>query len=395
MSNSNPWHSNFSFDLTEEEKMIWDTVREFAKSEVLPLAEKIDKEHYFPKELIPKMSSLGFMGAYVPAEYGGSDLSQFLYCLIIEELAFACASTSIIVSAHNSLCITPILDYGSVEQKKKYLSKLATGEWLGCFSLSEPGTGSDAASLTCTYTKHGDEYVINGTKNWITNGPQADVTVLFATGDKTKGYKGVTAFVHELNIKGVSRGKPEDKLGIRGSGTCSLNYDQVVLTKENLLFEEGKGFNIAMHTLNGGRMGVAAQAIGIAKAAIRDALSYSNQRKTFGKLINEHQSIQNYFAEMICRCDAARYLNLSAAKLKDSGKPYARHAAMAKLYASEAAMYCADKGIQIHGGYGFVTDYPAERHLRDAKICEIYEGTSEIQKMVIASHLVKEFSENP
>ena len=336
------------------------------------------------------MGALGFMGAYVPQEYGGAELSQFAYCCIVEELAAACASTAIIVSAHNSLCLSPIIDYATHEQKLKYLPKLATGEWLGCFALSEPGTGSDAASLTCTYEKKGDEYIINGAKNWITNGPVADVVVLFATGDKTKDHKGVTAFVHPLNLKGITRGRKEDKLGIRGSATCGMQYDNVVLTKENILFEEGKGFTVAMTTLNGGRMGVASQAIGIARAALRDALTYGKERKTFGKPIVEHQSIQNYLAEMICRIDAARYLTLSAASLKDLGKSYARQAAMAKLFASEAAMYCADKGIQIHGGYGYVTDYPAERHLRDAKICEIYEGTSEIQKMVIASNLVKD-----
>ena len=384
------WDTGFHFEIDDETKMVWETAKSFAMEEVLPLAEKIDKQHYFPKELIPKMGALGFMGVYVPQQYGGSELTQFAYCIIIEELAAACASTSIIVSAHNSLCITPILDYGTDAQKKKYLSKLAVGDWLGCFALSEPGTGSDAAALTCTYQKKGDEYIINGAKNWITNGPQADVVILFATGDRSKGHKGVSAFVHELNVKGLTRGRAEDKLGIRGSGTCGLNYENVVLTKDNLLWEEGKGFTIAMSTLNGGRMGVASQAVGIAKASIRDALNYSKQRITFGKPIHDHQSIQNYLAEMICRCDSARYLTLSAAMLKDQGKSYSRQAAMAKLTASEAAMYCADKGIQIHGGYGFVTDYPAERHLRDAKICEIYEGTSEIQKMVIASNLVKE-----
>ena len=384
------WESGFNFPLSEDVQMVMDTARAFAKDEVLPLAEKIDKEHYFPRELIPKMGALGFMGAYVPAEFGGAELQQLAYCIIIEELAAACASTSIIVSAHNSLCLSPIIDYASTEQKRVYLPKLATGDWLGCFALSEPGTGSDAASLTCTYERKGDEFIINGAKNWITNGPVADVAVLFATGDKSKGHKGVSAFVHKLDIKGITRGRKEDKLGIRGSATCGMQYDNVVLTKDNLLAEEGKGFTIAMTTLNGGRMGVASQAIGIARAALRDALSYGKDRKTFGKPIVEHQSIQNYLAEMICRIDAARYLTLSAATLKDQHKPHARQAAMAKLFASEAAMYCADKGVQIHGGYGYVTDYPAERHLRDAKICEIYEGTSEIQKMVIASHLIKE-----
>lgn len=384
------WADGYHFDLDEETKMVLDTARAFAEEQVLPLAEKIDKEHYFPEELIPKMGELGFMGAYVPPEYDGAGLSQFAYCLIIEELAAACASTSIIASAHNSLCITPILDYGNEVQKKLYLPKLATAQWLGCFSLSEPGTGSDAASLTCTYERKGDEFIVNGSKNWITNGPKADVCVLFATGDRAKGHKGVSAFVHKMDVKGLSRGRAEDKLGIRGSPTCGLTYENVVLTKENLLGEEFSGFKIAMSTLNGGRMGVASQAIGIARAALRDALAYSKERKTFGKAICEHQSIQNYLADMITGIDAARYLTLSAARLKDTKKSYIRQAAQAKLFASEVAMNCAIKGIQIHGGYGYVTDYPAERHLRDAKITEIYEGTSEIQRMVIAGSLIKE-----
>lgn len=384
------WTDGFHFELDEETRMVLDTARSFAMAEVLPLAEKIDKEHYFPKEIIPKMGALGFMGAYVPSEYGGAGLSQFAYCLIIEELAAACASTAIIASAHNSLCITPILDFGSEDQKKFYLPKLSTGDWLGCFGLSEPSTGSDAASLTCSYERKGDEFIINGAKNWVTNGPKADVIVLFATGDKSKGHKGVSAFVHKLDLKGITRGKPEDKLGIRGSPTCGLTYDNVVLTKENLLGAEFSGFKIAMSTLNGGRMGVAAQALGIARAALRDAMAYSKERKTFGKAICEHQSIQNYLADMITGIDAARYLTLSAAALKDKNKNYIRHAAQAKLFASEVAMNCAIKGVQIHGGYGYVTDYPAERHLRDAKITEIYEGTSEIQRMVIAGSLLKE-----
>lgn len=384
------WVDGIHFGLDEETTMVVETARSFAEKEVLPLAEKIDKEHYFPKELIPKMGSLGFLGACIPTEYGGAGLSQLAYCLIIEELAAACASTSIIASAHNSLNLSPILEYGTESQKKFYLPKLATGEWLGCFALSEPGTGSDAASLTCTYERKGDSFVINGSKNWITNGPVADVCVLFATGDKTKGHKAVTAFVHKMDVKGLTRGRAEDKMGIRGSPTCGSTYENVVLTRENVLGDEGQGFKVAMTTLNGGRMGVAAQAIGIARAALRDAMSYAKERKAFGKTISEHQSIQNYLADMIVGIDAARYLTVSAAKLKDDGKSYVREAAMAKLCASETAMNCAIKGVQIHGGYGYVTDYPAERHLRDAKITEIYEGTNEIQRLVIASQLLRE-----
>ncbi|MBX7143717.1 MAG: acyl-CoA dehydrogenase family protein [Oligoflexia bacterium] len=380
----------FKFDLDEDCKMLQQAARTFAEGEVAPLAAKIDREHYFPRELVQKMGSMGFMGACVPTEYGGAGLPQIAYCLIVEELAAACASTSIIMSAHNSLCLSPIVEFGSSEQKKKYLPALASGQKLGCFSLSEPGTGSDAAALTCTVTKHGEEYIVSGAKNWVTNGPVADVCVLFATLDKGKGYKGVTAFVHELALPGIVRGKPEDKLGICGSPTCGITYNEVKLTKANILGEEGKGFNVAMSTLNGGRLGVAAQAIGIARAALRDALQYSKERKTFGQPISEHQTIQNYLADMIIGIDSARYLTLAAASAKDRGEKYVRQAAMAKLLASETAMHAATKCVQIHGGYGYVKDFPAERHLRDAKITEIYEGTSEIQRLVIAGSLLKE-----
>ena len=390
----NVWQDGFNFPLTEEVLLAQETARSFAQEKVKPLAEKIDKEHYFPKQLISEIGKLGFMGAAIPEKYGGSELPYIAYALIIEELSATCASTGIIVSAHHSLCLAPILDYGTVQQKERYLKPLARGEKLGCFALSEPSTGSDAASMTCTVKKVNDKYIINGVKNWITNGPEADVAVLFATIDRSKGYKGICAFVHDMNLDGINipgltRGKKEDKLGIRGSGTCSLTYENVELTKENLLFEEGKGFTVAMTTLNGGRIGVAAQAVGIARSALEDALNYSKERSAFGKKLHEHQSVQNYLAEMITEIDAARYLTLSAAQLKDDGKEYARQAAMAKLHASKTAVWAANLGIQIHGGYGYVTDFPAERHLRDAKITEIYEGTSEIQKIVIGGALVK------
>lgn len=384
------WEDGFAFDLDEDVTMVQQTARSFAEKEVLPLAEKIDRESYFPEELVKRMGALGFMGAVVPSEYDGSGLTHVAYCLIIEELAAACASTSIICSAHNSLCIAPILDYGTQEQKERYLKPLASGQKIGCFALSEPGTGSDAASLSCMVKKVGADYIIQGAKNWITNGPVADTCVLFATHDTSIGHKGVSAFVHSLDIEGITVGKKEDKLGICGSPTCGVTYDNVRLTRDNLLFEDNGGFKVAMRTLNGGRMGVAAQAIGIARAALRDAMAYARERKTFGKPIHRHQSVQNYFAEMITRIDAARYLTLAAAHQKDIGGVYIRKAAMAKLFASETAMYCANKGIQIHGGYGYVKDYPAERHLRDAKITEIYEGTSEIQRIVIGSRLFDE-----
>ncbi len=384
------WRESVAFELSEEENFACDTARAFAEKEVAPLAAKIDQEHYFPKELLPKMGDLGLMGAIVPPEYGGAGLSTLAYALIIEELSAACASTGIIVSAHTSLCVTPILDYGSEEQKRYFLPRLASGKALGCFALSEPSTGSDAAAIATTYKRDGDDFILNGTKNWITNGPEADVCVVFASSDTSKGNKGITAFVHDMNLPGISRGKREDKMGIRGSPTSSIMYDNVRLPKSALLHQENRGFPVAMTTLNGGRIGVAAQAVGIARAAFDDALKYAQERKAFGKQICEHQSIQNYFADMVCHIDSSRYLTLAAAKRKDKKQSYVRQAAMAKLFASETAMMCAVKGIQIHGGYGYVTDYPAERHLRDAKITEIYEGTSEIQRILIATQLLKE-----
>jgi len=384
------WRDSVAFELSDEENFACDTARAFAEKEVAPLAAKIDREHYFPRELLPKMGDLGLMGAIVPAEYGGAGLSTLAYALIIEELSAACASTGIIVSAHTSLCVSPILEFGSKEQKEHFLPRLASGKALGCFALSEPGTGSDAAAIKTTVRRDGDEFVVSGTKNWITNGPEADVCVLFASSDTTKGNKGICAFVHDMNLPGISRGKHEDKLGIRGSPTSSITYDNVRLPKGSMLYDENRGFLVAMNTLNGGRIGVAAQAIGIARSALDDALKYAKERVAFGKHICDHQSIQNYIADMVCHIDSSRYLTLDAAKRKDDKRSFIRQAAMAKLFASETAMMCAVKGIQIHGGYGYVTDYPAERHLRDAKITEIYEGTSEIQRVLIATQLLKE-----
>lgn len=384
------WQDGFHFELTEEERLVQETARSFATNEVLPIAAAIDREHRFPAELIKPMGDLGFMGANIPTEFGGSDLSNVAYALVIEELAAACASTSIIVSAHNSLGVWPIVHYGTEQQKKEFLPDLASGKKLACFALSEPGTGSDAAAMTCTVKKVGDKFIINGSKNWITNGPEAHTCVLFATSDLKGGHKAVMAFAHPLDLPGITKGKAEDKLGIRASPTCGLHYQDVELSSQHLLGTSTDGFKIAMTTLNGGRIGVAAQAIGIARAALDDALKYGKDRKAFGKAVVEHQSIQNYLADMITRIDAARYLTLAAARLKDQGRPHIREAAMAKVFASEAAMFAAIKGIQIHGGYGYVSEYPAERHLRDAKITEIYEGTSEIQRLVIAQSLVKD-----
>lgn len=381
---------DLDFSLTEEQRLVRKTAFEFAEHVVKPLARKVDHEHYFPKELVPKLGELGFLGINVAAEYGGAGLDYVSYTLIIEELARTCASTSVIVSAHNSLCLWPIQEFGTLEQKKKYLSRLACGEWLGCFALSEPGTGSDAARQTCMSKPAGEGYRIDGVKNWITNAPVADVCVLFTMGKPELGHKGINAFIVELkNTPGVTLGKKEEKLGICGSPTSNITFENVVLPSSQLLGKEGDGFRVAMKTLDGGRCGIAAQAVGIARAAFDDAVSYAKERQTFGKPIAEHQTIQNYVADMACNIEASRLLTHQAASRKDAQLPYSANAAQAKLFASEMSVEVALKAIQIHGGYGYVKDFNVERYLRDAKITEIYEGTSEIQRLVIAGQIFK------
>jgi len=382
--------SDIDFGLTEEQRLVRESAEQFAKDVVAPLARKIDHEHYFPKELIPELGKLGFLGINIPEEFGGAGLDAVSYALIIEELAKVCASTSVIVSAHNSLCAAPIVYFGTPEQKKRYLPKLATGEWLGCFALSEPGTGSDAARQTCSSKKQDNgKWLLNGVKNWITNAPVADVSVVFTMEKPEAKHKGINCFISELkNDSGASIGKKEDKLGICGSPTASITFQDVELEEDRLLGKPGEGFTIAMKTLDGGRIGIAAQAVGIARAALDDSVKYSKERQTFGKLISQHQSIQNYLADMSCSIDAARLLTRDAASRKDAGVSYSRAAAQAKLFASETAMACANKAIQIHGGYGYVKDFNVERYYRDAKITEIYEGTSEIQRLVIAGTLL-------
>lgn len=383
--------SDMDFGLTEEQRLVRETVAQFADQAVKPLARKVDHEHYFPKELIPELGKLGFLGINVPDEFGGSGLDAVSYCLIIEELARACASTSVIVAAHNSLCVYPIMAFGTAEQKKKYLPKLASGEWLGCFALSEPGTGSDAARQTCMSKKLDDgSWLINGVKNWITNAPVADVCVLFTMEKPDMKHKGINAFIVDMKTTpGVSVGKKEDKLGICGSPTASITFSDVKLPAAQLLGNAGDGFTIAMKTLDGGRIGIAAQAVGLMRAALDDSLQYAKDRQTFGKPIAQHQSIQNYLADMSCGIDASRQLMFDAARRKDAGVPFTRQAAQAKLFSSEAVMACTHKAVQIHGGYGFVKDFNVERYFRDAKITEIYEGTSEIQRLVIAGALLE------
>jgi len=378
------------FALTQEQELIQKTAREFALKEVLPKAAEIDREHRFPAELVRRMAELGFLGIAVPEEYGGAGLDYVTYVLVMEEVSRGCASTGVIMSVNNSLVCDPITKFGTEAQKQEWLTPLARGEFLGCFCLSEPDAGSDAAAQKTTARAQGDEYVISGTKNWITNGPNARVAVLMAMTEPDKGHRGITSFLLPLDAYGVTLGPPDKKLGIRGSQSCQIFLDEVRLPKTAVLGEVGGGFKVAMSTLDGGRIGIAAQALGIARACLEDSVAYAGQRKTFGKPISEHQAIQWKVADMAADIEAARMLTLRAATLKDKGVRHSSESAMAKLLASDVANRAAREAVQIFGGYGYIEDFPAERHFRDAKITEIYEGTSEIQRLVIAGSLIKE-----
>ncbi len=378
-----------NFELSEEQRAVQHTAREFAQQEVLPKAAEIDREHRHPAELVKRMAELGFLGMAVPEQHGGAGLDHVSYALAIEEIARACASTAVIMSVNNSLVCDPIYRFGSDAQKARWLPPLATGKLLGCFALSEPEAGSDAAAQKTTATPDGDGWVLAGTKNWITNGPVADVAVLFAMTDRAAGHKGITCFIVPMKTPGVRCGTPDEKLGIRGSKSSQVFLDDVRLPGDALLGAVGGGFRVAMSTLDGGRNCIAAQALGIARAALEDALGYAQQRRTMGKPIAQHQAIAFKLADMATEIDAARLLTLRAAWLKDQKLPYGKEASMAKLYASDVANRAAREAIQIFGGNGYVTEFPVERHFRDAKITEIYEGTSEIQRLVIANYLTK------
>ncbi|MEP6864317.1 MAG: acyl-CoA dehydrogenase [Deltaproteobacteria bacterium] len=378
-----------NFTPTEDQAAVQKTAREFATNEVLPKAAAIDKEHRHPAELVKRMAELGFLGIAVPEQLGGSGMDNVSYALAMEEVARACASTAVIMSVNNSLVCDPIYRFGTPAQHDQFLKPLASGKLLGCFALSEPEAGSDAAAQKTTAVREGDTWVINGTKNWITNGPVADVCVLFTMNDKSLGHKGITAFILPMKTKGVRCGPPDDKLGIRGSKSSQIYLDDVRLPHDHVLGEVGKGFAVAMSTLDGGRIGIAAQALGIGRAALEDALGYAQQRRTMGKPIIQHQAIAFKLADMATELDAARLLTLRAAYLKDRKLPFGKEAAMAKLYASDVANRAAREAIQIFGGNGYVTEFPVERHFRDAKITEIYEGTSEIQRLVISGYLAK------
>jgi alkylation response protein AidB-like acyl-CoA dehydrogenase len=378
-----------NFNLTEEHLMIRDAARDFAQTELLPGVIDRDNKQEFPNELVKKMGELGFLGIMVDPKYGGSGMDTFSYVLIMEELSKIDASASVIVSVNNSLVCYGIEQYGSEEQKQKYLTKLATGEFIGAFCLSEPEAGSDATSQKTTALDMGDHYIINGTKNWITNGGRSDVYLVIAQTDRDKGHKGINAFIVEKGMEGFDIGPKEDKLGIRGSDTHTLQFNDVKVPKENRIGQDGFGFKFAMKTLSGGRIGIAAQALGIAAGAYELALKYSKERKAFGTEICNHQAIAFKLADMYTDITAARHLVMKAAWDKDEGNDYDISGAMAKLYASKVAMEHTVEAVQIHGGNGFVKDYHVERLMRDAKITQIYEGTSEIQKIIISRSIIK------
>jgi len=378
-----------NFSLTEEHVMIRDAARDFAQTELLPGVIERDNKQEFPDALVKKMGDLGFLGIMVDPKYGGSGMDTLSYVLIMEELSKVDASASVIVSVNNSLVCYGIEQYGSEEQKQKYLTKLVTGEFIGAFCLSEPEAGSDATSQKTTAIDMGDHYVLNGTKNWITNGGRSDVYLVIAQTDRDKGHKGINVFIVEKGMDGFDIGPKEDKLGIRGSDTHTLQFNDVKVPKENRIGDDGFGFKFAMKTLSGGRIGIAAQALGIASGAYELALKYSKERKAFGTEICNHQAIAFKLADMYTEITAARHLVMKAAWDKDQGNNYDMSSAMAKVYASKVAMEQTVEAVQIHGGNGFVKEYHVERLMRDAKITQIYEGTSEIQKIVISRTLIK------
>lgn len=377
------------FILTEEQEMLRKTVRDFAETEIAPKAGEMDEKEEYDWSLWTKMGEMGLTGIPYPEEYEGAGMDNLSYAIAVEELSRVCASSGVLISAHTSLCAWPIYAFGTEEQKKKYLVPLCNGEKIGAMGLTEPSAGSDAGAVKLTATRDGDHYVLNGTKIFITNAFHADIYVVIASTDRAKKHKGTTAFIVEKGTPGFSFGKKEHKMGIRASSTYELVFENCRVPKENLLGEEGMGFKIIMMTLDGGRIGIAAQALGIAQGAFEQALEYSKIREQFGKPISANQGIQWMLADMATRIEAARLLVYQAAWLKDQKLPYSKQSAMAKLYASETAMWVTTKAVQIFGGYGYTREYPVERMMRDAKITEIYEGTSEVQRIVIASHLLK------
>ncbi len=377
------------FGLNKEQEMMRNTIREFALNEIEPIAAEIDENATFPVETVKKLGELGFMGMTVAKEYGGAGMDDVSYAIAVEEISRVCASHGVTVSVNNSLVCWPINKFGTEEQKQKYLIPLASGKKLGCFGLTEPNAGTDASGQATVAEKKGDKYIINGSKIFITNGANADVAVIFAMTDKSKGTRGISAFIIESTFPGFSLGTIEKKMGIRGPCTAELVFENMEVPEENLLGKEGRGFGIAMGTLDGGRIGIAAQALGIAQGALDASLVYAKEREQFGRALAKFQAIQWFLADMATEIDAARLLVYKAAFDKWQGKPYTVSAATAKLFASDICMNATRNAIQIHGGYGYIKDYTVERLYRDAKITEIYEGTSEVQKMVISGALLK------
>ena len=377
------------FGLSKQHEMLRQMYREFAETEVKPLAAEVDEQEMFPEETVAKMAKAGFFGIPIPKEYGGEGGDDLGYAMAVEELARVCATTSVIISAHTSLCAWPLLKFGTEEQKQKYLVPLAKGEHIGAFGLTEPNAGTDASMQQTTAVLDGDAYVLNGSKIFITNAEKASTYIIMAMTDKSQGTRGISAFIVEKGMPGFSFGLPEKKMGIRGSHTCELIFEDVRVPKENLLGREGMGFKIAMQTLDGGRIGIAAQALGIAAGALDETITYVKERKQFGRPLSAFQNTQFQLADLANQVEAARLLVYRAAWCKQSGLPYTVPAAHAKLFAAECAMRVTTKCVQLYGGYGYTRDYPVERMMRDAKITEIYEGTSEVQRMVISGSLLR------
>ncbi|UCG89942.1 MAG: acyl-CoA dehydrogenase [Candidatus Heimdallarchaeota archaeon] len=375
-------------ELTDQQKMIQKMVREFAEKEIAPVAAELDQKEEYPTKILEKMSKLGFLGTIIPAEYGGAGLDNISYTIVVEEISKKCASTGVITSVHNSLVSWPIMKYGTEDQKKKYLPLLASGKKIGAFAGTEPNAGSDLGAMQTNAVIKGNKYIINGDKTFITSGSNAGIIIVFAVTDKKAGSKGISAFIVENDMKGFKVGSIYEKLGINASGTSELIFENMEVPKENLLGKEGDGFKIALSTLDGGRIGIAAQAVGIGQAALDESIEYSKQRQQFGRPIAKFQAIQWMIADIATRLEASRYLVYKAAYQKDKGERISKEAAMAKLFASETAMDAVIKAVQIHGGYGYTKEYLVERLFRDAKITEIYEGTSEVQRLVISSSLL-------
>ena len=379
------------FNVPKTHELFRQMIREFVENEVKPIAAEVDEDERFPMETVEKMAKIGIMGIPIPKEYGGAGGDNLMYAMAVEELSKACATTGVIVSAHTSLGTWPILKFGNEKQKQKYLPKLASGEWIGAFGLTEPNAGTDAAGQQTMAVQDPEtgEWILNGAKIFITNAGYAHVYVVFAMTDKSKGLKGISAFIVEANTPGFSIGKKEMKLGIRGSATCELIFENCRIPKENLLGDKGKGFKIAMMTLDGGRIGIASQALGIAAGALDEAINYAKERKQFGRSLAQFQNTQFQIANLDVKVEAARLLVYKAAWRESNNLPYSLDAARAKLFAAETAMEVTTKAVQIFGGYGYTREYPVERMMRDAKITEIYEGTSEVQRMVIAANIIK------